>query len=51
MASCWFDTQFADDKHNFILNETAVREFINLRKPALGQRFSFQGDTGKIIGV
>jgi ABC-type antimicrobial peptide transport system permease subunit len=47
----WFDTRFADDKHNFILNETAVKEFINLRKPAVGQRFSFQGDTGKIIGV
>jgi putative ABC transport system permease protein len=47
----WFDTRFASDRHNFILNETAVKEFINLRKPAVGQRFSFQGDTGKIVGV
>jgi putative ABC transport system permease protein len=47
----WFDVQHPADKHNFILNETAVKEFITLRKPAVGQRFSFQGDTGKIIGV
>jgi putative ABC transport system permease protein len=47
----WFDTRYPADKHNFILNETAVNEFINLRKPVLGQRFSFHGDTGKIIGV
>ncbi|HXB09918.1 MAG TPA: FtsX-like permease family protein, partial [Puia sp.] len=37
-------------KHNFILNETAINEF-NIRKPVLGQRFTFQRDTGKIIGV
>jgi putative ABC transport system permease protein len=47
----WFDTRYPSDKHNFILNETAVAEFINLHKPVLGQRFSFQGDTGKIVGV
>jgi putative ABC transport system permease protein len=47
----WFDARQPTDRHNFILNETAVNEFINLRKPVIGQRFSFQGDTGKIIGV
>ena len=46
----WFDPLNGIDKHNFILNETAVSQF-NIRKPVLGQRFSFQGDTGKIIGV
>ncbi|HLI92983.1 MAG TPA: ABC transporter permease, partial [Puia sp.] len=47
----WFDRRYPTDKHNFIVNETAVNEFVNLRKPAVGQRFSFQGDTGQIIGV
>jgi putative ABC transport system permease protein len=46
----WFDPRNSTDKHNFILNETAINEF-NIRKPVLGQRFTFQRDTGKIIGV
>jgi len=46
----WFDPHNAQDKHNFIINETALNLF-NLRKPVLGQRFSFEGDTGKIIGI
>ncbi len=46
----WFDRSRPEDAHNFILNETAISEF-NIQKPALGQRFTFQGDTGKIIGV
>jgi ABC-type antimicrobial peptide transport system permease subunit len=46
----WFDPARPEDKKNFILNETAVKVF-NLHKPVLGQRFTFQGDTGKIIGV
>jgi len=46
----WFDKSHPMDEHNFILNETAVNEF-NIRKPVIGQRFTFQGDTGKIIGV
>ena len=45
----WFDPLNSTDKHNFVLNETAINEF-NIRKPILGQRFTFQGDTGKIIG-
>ncbi|HYE56417.1 MAG TPA: FtsX-like permease family protein, partial [Chitinophagaceae bacterium] len=46
----WFDPNNKTDEHNFILNETAVNEF-NIRKPVIGQRFTFQGDTGQIIGI
>jgi putative ABC transport system permease protein len=46
----WFDRGNKADEHNFILNETAVRQF-GIRKPVIGQRFSFQGDTGQIIGI
>jgi len=46
----WFQPADPMDKHNFIINETAVNDF-KMRQPVLGQRFIFQGDTGKIIGV
>ena len=46
----WFDPANTTDQHNFILNETAVNDF-KMRQPVLGQRFIFQGDTGKIVGV
>jgi putative ABC transport system permease protein len=46
----WFFPGNDEERHSFILNETAVRDF-NIHKPVLGQRFKFQGDTGKIIGV
>jgi ABC-type antimicrobial peptide transport system permease subunit len=46
----WFDAQQPTDRHNFILNETAVGE-LNIHQPVLGQRFIFQQDTGRIIGV
>lgn len=46
----WFDQANTTDKHNFILNETAVNDF-KMRRPVLGQRFIFQRDTGKIIGL
>ena len=45
----WFKSG-KEDKHNFILNETAVAVF-NINKPVLGQRFTMNGDTGKIIAV
>jgi ABC-type antimicrobial peptide transport system permease subunit len=32
------------------LNETAAKEF-NMHKPLIGQRFTWGGDTGKVIGV
>jgi len=46
----WFDPLQPADIHNFILNETAIRRF-NIRRPVIGQRFYFQGDTGRIIGI
>jgi predicted permease len=46
----WFDPRLSTDRKNFILNETAVKDF-NLHLPALGQRFSFNGDTGRIVGI
>ncbi|HWB93620.1 MAG TPA: FtsX-like permease family protein, partial [Puia sp.] len=46
----WFDPLQPTDRHNFILNQTAVNEF-DIRQPVIGQRFLFQGDTGRIIGV
>jgi len=49
-AGRWFDDKHPADKHNFILNETAVRQF-NMHKPVLGQRFTFHGDTGQVIAV
>jgi putative ABC transport system permease protein len=46
----WFKNGGADKK-NFLLNETAVREF-GIREPAVGQVFGRNGgDTGQIIGV
>lgn len=46
----WFDPNRPDDKHNFILNETAATEF-NIHQPVVGQRLMYQGDTGIIIGI
>ncbi|HMH23976.1 MAG TPA: ABC transporter permease [Puia sp.] len=46
----WFRPENTTDLHNFILNETAVND-LKMRKPVLGQRFSFQGDTGTVIGI
>lgn len=38
------------DAHACILNETAVKE-LGIRKPYVGQRFNWNGDTGFIVGV
>lgn len=46
----WFLNDNAADKHNSILNETAVREF-GIQEPVIGKRFTSQGDTGVVIGV
>lgn len=46
----WFLGNSEADKHNSILNETAVKEF-NIKQPVIGQRFTSQSDTGIIIGV
>ena len=46
----WFKDANISDRKNFILNETAVKEF-KMRQPVIGQRFSFRGDTGQVIGI
>lgn len=50
MASGRWFAKGGADKRNFILNETAVRTF-GMKQPILGQRFSFGGDTGIVIGI
>ncbi|MDE1191905.1 MAG: ABC transporter permease [Arachidicoccus sp.] len=45
----WFRNDNSD-KHNYILNETAVKVF-GIKEPVIGQYFSRSGDTGQIIGV
>ncbi len=39
-----------EDYKNYIINETAEASF-NMRRPVIGQRFTYGGDTGRIIGV
>lgn len=46
----WYNPAITGDDHNFILNETAVKE-LKIHKPYVGQRFAAHGDTGIIIGV
>jgi ABC-type antimicrobial peptide transport system permease subunit len=46
----WFQAGNMADKKNVVLNETAVKE-LNIHKPVIGQRFTFKGRTGQIIGV
>lgn len=45
----WFDGSSADEP-NYIINETAVKEF-QLHTPWIGQRFTWGGDTGRIVGI
>lgn len=46
----WFLPGSQADKHNVVLNETAVAEF-GLKEPVVGQYFAHQGDTGVVAGV
>ncbi|MDB5014310.1 MAG: hypothetical protein JWQ25_2512, partial [Daejeonella sp.] len=46
----WFQQGNEVDNNNVILNETAVHE-LNIPKPIIGQRFTFKGRTGEIVGV
>lgn len=47
----WFRQNDAYDlQHNFILNETAIQQF-KIQQPVIGQWFTFNGDSGQIIGV
>ena len=45
----WFNNEVSD-KHNVILNETAVA-LLHLHTPILGQQMIHKGDTGVIVGV
>jgi putative ABC transport system permease protein len=45
----WFNTEVADQK-TFLLNQTAAAT-LGIRQPILNERFSWNGDTGKIIGI
>jgi putative ABC transport system permease protein len=45
----WFEKGTLD-LHNYILNETAIAQ-LNLHKPVIGQRFTWGGDTGQVIGI
>ncbi|MXV51478.1 FtsX-like permease family protein [Pedobacter sp. HMF7647] len=45
----WFNRN-TSDKHNVVLNETALKT-LSIREPAIGQQFVFKGDTGQIIGI
>lgn len=46
----WFRQGDVADKNNVVLNETAVSD-LKIQKPVIGQRFTFKGRTGQIIGV
>ncbi len=46
----WFEQGNGTDKNNVVLNEAAVTE-LNIHKPVIGQRFTFKGRKGQIIGV
>ncbi|TDO28208.1 ABC transporter permease [Sediminibacterium goheungense] len=46
----WLKDRNQADQHSYVLNETAIKE-LGIHKPYIGQRFSWGGDTGAIIGI
>lgn len=46
----WFEPGNTADERNLILNETAIKT-MQLTPPYVGQKISFQGEEGQIIGV
>ena len=46
----WFLPGKESDRNNVILNETAIAE-LAIHAPWIGQRFTFKGRTGQIVGV
>lgn len=46
----WFEKNNEADKNNVILNETAIKE-LNISRPYIGQRFTWKGKRGQIIGI
>jgi ABC-type antimicrobial peptide transport system permease subunit len=50
VAGKWFTPGNPNDRHNYILNETAAASF-GLHRPYVGQRFALMADTGRVIGI
>ncbi len=46
----WFEKGNEADMNNVILNEEAIKT-LNIHKPYLGQRFTWKGKHGQIIGI
>jgi len=46
----WFEKGNEADKNNVVLNEEAIKE-LKIPKPCIGQRFTWKGKTGQIIGI
>ncbi|MEP6465451.1 MAG: ABC transporter permease [Parafilimonas sp.] len=46
----WFEEGNEADKKNVVLNEDAIKE-LKIPSPYIGQRFTWKGNTGQIIGV
>ena len=44
-----FSKEFSEDRNNFVINQTAAK-YMNMKAP-IGQRLSFWGVEGRIIGV
>jgi putative ABC transport system permease protein len=49
VAGRYYSREFPTDPDNFVLNETAV-EHMGIESP-VGKRFSYEGKTGRIIGI
>jgi len=47
----WFLDNDQEDEHNFVLNETAIKEFNIDEDKAIGLPFIMSNDTGKIVGI
>jgi putative ABC transport system permease protein len=46
----WFEAGNIADKNNVVLNEEAIKE-LKIHQPYIGQRFTWKGNTGQIIGI
>ena len=46
----WFQPDNEADGNNVVLNEAAVR-FMKIPEPVVGQKFSFQGNEGQVVGI
>ena len=46
----WFEAGNVADENNLILNEAAVKA-LQLKEPYIGQRLTFQGDPGQVVGI